>query len=303
MERLLGDTAPSALQLARRLQPAGALAAVVSLLVDQGTVAGVLACGWLAVCLCATAAGVVVARQTWRRAPARHMLGELTVSAGLGYLSVGGAWLVISRLGLRPFDLSTDIVRLTAVHFHYAGFALPVLAAAGLAAVDWLASRVSLVTGCVAAVVGPPIVATGFVLDSGVAQVGGALAMTVAAWAVAFGTFLLATSTSALTRPVIAAENPSLPPPRGREAGRRAGRALLVVSSLSPVVPMLLAVQWALAQHVAMPALSVDAMASTHGLLNGIGFVVAGLAGWLLAGVPAVGLPVATPGVTPGVAQ
>ena len=63
------------------------------------------------------------------------------------------------------------------------------------------------------------------------------------------------------------------------------GRILLVISSLSPLVPMLLAVQWALAQHVDVPALSVRDMANTHGVLNGVGFVIAGLAGWLLAGV------------------
>ena len=285
-ERLLFGDAPGGLQLARRLQPVGAAAAVGALLVDRGVVSGLLACGWMAVCLCATAAGVVVIRDTARAGPTRHTLGHLTIGAGLCYLSVGGAWLVISRLDLRPLDLSSDIVRLTAVHFTYAGFGLSVLAAAGLASVDWMASAVSLVTGCVAAIASPPVVALGFVFDSAVAQVGGALGMTVAAWAVGFGTFLLATSTSALTPPPATGPSPS---PRRDDVARRAGRALLVVSALSPIVPMVLAVQWALAQHVAMPALSIDAMASTHGVLNAIGFVLAGLAGWLLTGLPATG--------------
>jgi hypothetical protein len=304
VERLLGGLVPASLRLARRLHPVGAVAAVVSLLVGEGTLAGVVACGWLAVCLCATVAGVVVAHQTWQRAPERRTLGDLTMAAGLCYLSVGGAWLVISRLELRPFDLSTDIVRLTAVHFHYAGFALPVLAAAGLAGVDWFASRVSLVIGCLAAVAGPPVVAAGFVFDSAVGQVGGALAMTTAAWGVAFGTFLLATSATALTAaPSAASTDPassgarrsssaststavSEPPARParplRDPLNDAGRALLVISSVAPLVPMVLAMQWALAQHVSMPALSINAMASTHGLLNAVGFVMLGLAGWLL---------------------
>lgn len=316
VERLLGGLVPASLRLARRLQPPGAVAAVVSLLLGEGTLAGVVACGWLAVCLCATLAGVAVAHQAWQRAPERRTLGDLTIAAGLCYLSVGGGWLVIGRLGLRPFDLSTDIVRLTSVHFHYAGFAVPVLAAAGLAGVDWFASRVSLVTGCLAAVAGPPVVAAGFVFDSAVGQVGGALAMTTAAWAVAFGTFLLATSATALTAapatsstgasagaatgtarslsasaPTSAPEPLLRPAPRPRDVVNDAGRALLVVSSVAPLVPMVLAVQWALAQHVSMPALSINAMASTHGLLNAVGFVMIGLAGWLLVVPPHLAAP------------
>jgi hypothetical protein len=140
-------------------------------------------------------------------------------------------------------------------------------------------------------------VATGFVFHSGVGQVGGALGMTVAAWAVAFGTMLLATSTSALSPP---ADAPLSASARRDDLFRKAGRALLVVSAFSPIVPMVLAVQWALAQYVSMPALSIDAMASTHGVLNAVGFVVAGLAGWLLVGAPG-GVPDA-PGTQPEVA-
>jgi hypothetical protein len=43
--------------------------------------------------------------------------------------------MVISRAGLRPQDFSHTIVLLTAVHFHFAGFVLPILS--GLAARDF----------------------------------------------------------------------------------------------------------------------------------------------------------------------
>lgn len=287
-ERLLLGAVPAPLRMARRAQPAGAVAATAALLIDEGTLAGVLACGWMAVCLCASAAGVAVLRDVRRAPPSRHTLGHLTIAAGLGYLSVGGGFLVLSRLDLRPFDLSTDIVRLTSVHFHYAGFGLAVLAAAGLASVDWLASAVSLVTGCVAAMASPPIVALGFLFDSAAGQVGGAVGMTVAAWAVAFGTLLLATSSSALSPP---AHAPASASSRRADLARRVARLLLIVSSLSPIIPMVLAVQWALAQHTGMPALTIDAMASTHGVLNAVGFVGAGLVGWLLTGLPVVAPP------------
>lgn len=280
-ERVLAGATPAPVLVARRLQPVGAVAAIAALALDAGGPAGGLAAVWLAVCLCGAMGGLAVAWRLWHPAPdveggpAPLLAG--TVAVGLAYLAVGGAWFVVSRLGLHPLDLSTDVVRLTAVHFHYAGFAVPVLAATGLAAVDFYASRVSLVTGCIAAVVGPFVVAMGIALDTAVVRISGALIMTVAAWAIAFGTFLLSTSNSALTSV----------PMRGRGLVQMVGRWLLVMSSLSPVVPMLLALQWAVAQHSGIPSLGTADMASTHGLLNGVGFVVGGLAGWLLTGAVA----------------
>lgn len=283
VERVLGNATPAAVALARRAHPIGAAFAVASVVLDPGGGAGLLAGVWLAVCTCATLGGVELAAVGWRGGRPT-MLPALTLAAGLAFLSVGGAWLVVSRLGLRPLDLSTDIVRLTSVHFHFAGFGLAVLAGTGLIACDWLASRVALVVGCIAAVVAPPLVASGFALDWAVGQVGGALAMTVAAWTTAFGTFLLATSSTG-------------PAAGGTGAARVVGRTLLVVASFAPLIPMVLAVQWALAQHTRLPALSIDDMAATHGVLNGVGFVMAGLAGWLLTGLtaPATGGETAIP--------
>jgi hypothetical protein len=273
--RVLGDAMPSPLAFARRAHPLGAAAAVAALVVGRGATAGVLASLWLAVCVCATVGGLAVGAAEWARPEGIPRLAAVTLAAALTYLTVGGAWLVLSRLGQRPLDLSTDIVRLTAVHFHYAGFGLSVLAAVGLVATDWLLSRVALVIGCLAAVAGPPLVASGFTFDSAVGQVGGAAVMTVAAWATAFGTFLLATSSTG--------------PARSRGVAPATGRTLLVLAALSPIVPMVLAVQWALAQHTRVPALGIDTMAATHGVLNAV-FVVSALAGWLLSGM-------ATPGV------
>jgi len=51
-------------------------------------------------------------------------------------LAVGGAWLVASRLGMRPMGIQEPIVLLTAVHFHYAGFATATIAAATLRFAD-----------------------------------------------------------------------------------------------------------------------------------------------------------------------
>ena len=167
----------------------------------EGPGAGAVAALWLAVCVCATAGGVAVAGRVVAGDSAsievvRWPLAMVTLAVGLGYLSVGGAWLVISRLGLNPFDLSTDIVRLTAVHFHYAGFGMAAarrhrpgvrrLDGQPRGAVDRQHRRIA----------GPPIVAAGFVSDSALAQVGGRRRGDGGGLGGGFGTFLLATSNS-----------------------------------------------------------------------------------------------------------
>ncbi|MGY4691279.1 YndJ family protein [Salibacterium sp. K-3] len=65
-----------------------------------------------------------------RRLMARGVapLEETAVDAGFMYIAVGGAWFVLSRAGAAPLLPYSDvIVNLTAVHFHYAAFLLPVL--------------------------------------------------------------------------------------------------------------------------------------------------------------------------------
>jgi hypothetical protein len=56
------------------------------------------------------------------------------------------------------------------------------------------------------------------------------------------------------------------------------------------VVPMLLAVSWALGEVTSLPALSIPQMAATHGVVNAVGFSACGVVGWrLLLGAEASG--------------
>lgn len=104
--------------------PAGFLA-VASLLPPRGTVAAALAGGWLAFCGVAALGGIFrFARGDWRT------FDGLCPAVAFMYLSVGGAWFVASRLGLTPLGFEEPIVLLTAVHFHFAVFATPLLARA-----------------------------------------------------------------------------------------------------------------------------------------------------------------------------
>ena len=62
---------------------------------------------------------------------------------------------------------------------------------------------------------------------------------------------------------------------------QRAG-VLLAASSISVVLPMLLAVAYTARPVVGTPALGLQAMAATHGVLNSLLFSLLGLIGWTL---------------------
>lgn len=170
------------------------------------------------------------------------------------------AWVVVATVSLAAstaaielFGIGEPIVRLTAVHYLYAG-------AGALEIARRLHSEVGrwpsvAMAGLLATAAAPPVVAAGFVLHAPVPQIGGAVLMTLGVWSSA--TVLIVRAWSDRTAP--------------RQAGR-------VVAGLTPWIPMVLAVSWASAQHVdGVRSLSVPDMARFHGLANGVGFVLVGL--------------------------
>jgi len=53
---------------------------------------------------------------------------QFSTLVGFLYLPVGAAWALADRVGIHPFGFQDPIVMLTAAHFHYAGFVLPIVA-------------------------------------------------------------------------------------------------------------------------------------------------------------------------------
>ncbi len=97
-----------------------------------------------------------------RDSPGSHGLRVLTLPqavarAALLLWTVGAGWLVIDAFGLRPLGFSPLVVRLTAIHFHYAAFIVPVIAAVVAAAYPSALSR----TTAVISVLGAPSTAIG----------------------------------------------------------------------------------------------------------------------------------------------
>jgi hypothetical protein len=179
------------------------------------------------------------------------------------YAVVAAVALGHSRFGVEMLGTSEPIVELTAVHFTYAGAGALALAAFSIRRHEHR-SRLSLAAVSLTAAA-PPLVAAGFVTHEGVLQVSGAVVMTAGVWLTAVRQ--LQTAAAGTTRQL--------------------SRYLLAISGLAVWVPMVLAVAWAAGQHWNVPALSIDAMARTHGVANAFGFVLCGLVGRHLATRPA----------------
>jgi hypothetical protein len=179
----------------------------------------------------------------------------------MGFLAIGGGWLLVSRSGLHPGGFSPTIVELTAVHFHFAGFAATLMAALTVAslAARPLAQRIA-VAGAYLVVAGIPIVAAGITVAFQPAALVGAA--------------LLAGGVITVAAVVVVAVVPDAP---------TRARFPLVISAVSVLLPMVLAVLYTARPVLNTPSLSLRDMAATHGVLNSLLFSVLGLVGWRIS--------------------
>jgi uncharacterized protein (UPF0548 family) len=234
------------LRTLRRWHPVAAAFAVASLVLETGSWAAALAAPWTAFTLAIATVGV--GRLLSRRpAPSAAM----AIDVGLIFLAVGGTWLLISRAGLRPLAFSDAIVELTAMHFHYAGFALPI--AAGAAATRL--GRGFALPGLVVA--GVPLTAAGITL--------GGLPEALAATVMVAGGLGVA---ALLLR--LAGDSATVP------------RLLLTIAGCALAAGMVLALWWAWSPVFGWSGPTLELMARTHGSLNALGFALLGLAGLVL---------------------
>jgi hypothetical protein len=232
---------------------AAALLTTVSFFLDNRTAAAWFASSWLLVCAGFAGDGVrrfVIAGS--------KSFTQFCFAAGEGYLLVAGAWLVASRAGVQPLAFREPIVLLTAVHFHFAGFASAVLA--GLTYERFRESRwrAALQAAILAVVCGPGILGLAFLF--------GPKVKLVAALLIAVGQFGLA---GGMVRVGIAAKE-------------RGGRWLLFVAGASVAAGMILAAGWAVGEYPLQAFVNIRQMAEFHGVLNAVGFVLCGLLAWRL---------------------
>lgn len=245
-----------ALRSASWLQLPAAILTAVSFWMSPGIAAVILALPWLCFgCL----AGTVALRNLVGGCCARFH--SLCISASFLYLLVGCAWLAASRYGFAPLGFHEPIVLLTAVHFHFAGFAAPLLAMATGAAVKSKSptARRLFTIVAVGVLAGPGLLAAGFVVGPRTKL---AMALVVACSEAALSLYFLACI-------------PKLRP--------RLAQFLISLSAASVLVAMALAAIWAMGEFPLQPFVHLNEMAKFHGTANSLGFVLCGLVGWSLA--------------------
>ncbi|MGI9429278.1 MAG: YndJ family protein [Bythopirellula sp.] len=120
---MLSDDVSLWWQRARLAQLPAAILFAVALILPQGWQSALLSLPWFLVALMFAGVGLANLTRHGIRSPER-----LGVSAGMIMLLVGASWAMLDRWGMRPLKFEPVIVLLTAIHFHYAGFALPILA-------------------------------------------------------------------------------------------------------------------------------------------------------------------------------
>ncbi len=242
-------TARRALTMARAAQPVAALLLVAALSTSAGLVGGLLALPWL----CVTGLIALTGALTLRAGPLPRDASAAEI-CGLLFIAVGGAWTIASRLGLNPLGFSDTIVLLTAVHFHYAGFALPILVA-----------RVGALRP------GPPAIAVALGVVSGVPLL--AMGITFSPALETAAAVIVALSGSGLaTLQLTLASDERLP-------GWR--RGLLAVSGVAFLFGMGLALIYGIGAVTGERMLGIPMMLETHGVINSLGFVVPGLVAWV----------------------
>jgi hypothetical protein len=243
------------LRLAVALQLPAAVLLAIAFRLEPGGWATLLAAPWAAVLLMLAASGLSRAVQrSWGDLPA------LCGDAGLVFAAVGAAWLLADRAAIRPMDFSGEIVLLTAIHFHYAGIVLPILAAKALHQLQQRTLGALIAAGVIA---GVPAVAVGITLT----QLQAASAVEAAA------ALLMAVSGAA-----VGVVHVGLGLQRHGSVGVRCG---WVIAGGSLAVGMALAALYGVRGFFTpWPWLDIPWMRALHGSVNAIGFGLCGTLAW-----------------------
>jgi len=262
------------------LQPVGALFVTISVVIPSGTVAAALAVPWVLVTALLGLAGLARVRdrfvRVWRSGGGDGTGGpngrgepnsvwtvltapETLIDAGFGYVTVGSVALVLSHLDV-TFGFDPAIILLTAVHFHYAGFVLPVFTGFAGRCVGPAGDRVYRPLAAVV-LVGPALIALG-ISFSPVVEIA------------AVGVFTLAV---ALLGGYVTVRVASRRP--------RAQRVLLRLAALALPVSMALALGYGIGAYTGNPpfGLTLSTMVTLHGSLNAYAFGFFGLIAWRLS--------------------
>jgi hypothetical protein len=252
--RLEQDSAESTLiRAARLLQFPAAILVVASFFFERGVLATALVTPWFIVGSLVGCRGLLVLLS-----PTPKNLKTACVTASFFYLPIGCAWLIASRFGLTPINFQEPIVLLTAVHFHFAGFAAPLMTRAAATVIERgrLLARRTFSVVAAGVLAGPAVLAAGFIVGPRL-KVAAALILVASEIGLALF-FLMAV----------------------RRLHPRWTRVFVTISAASVLGAMCLAAVWAIGEYPLQPFVHLAEMAKFHGTANALGFTLCGLVGW-----------------------
>ena len=250
---LPGEQGSLLYQLAVLIQPVAAVPAIASFYVETGPLSASLSAAWFILTALIALIGLMRLKSH-----GLHPIEELSIDAGLLYLPVAGVWLIVYRLGIQPFDYGETIILLTVVHFHFAGFAAPIIAGmSGRVLATRKHPQVVFKLSVFAMVASMPLVAAG---------------ITFSPWLGLIGTLMLSAGLVMLAVLTVGWVIPAVAP--------LTTRLLLFVGALSSCTAMVLACLYAYSLPMKLLIINIPTMALTHGILNAFGFVACSLLAW-----------------------
>ncbi len=244
---------------------AGAVA-TLSFTIGSGVVAAAMAVPWFGIAATLALNELrAIGYLSLLRRPSAAVLRPLATWV---WMASGAGWLIAHRLGLEPLGFDRGITLLTVAHFHVAGLGLTALLTlthgrrpgSTLLAAMWLHQA------------GMLAVAAGLTFSDHL-EVAGAAAVTVAlaVWATIVVGWL-------------------------RGGIRGLARLLLVVAAVTWILPMVLALGWALAPFLPEPVVTTfETMLRYHAAPQTVGLVLCGLAGIMLTDPACENPPLADP--------
>ncbi len=238
-----------------KLHPPMAVLAGLSFITPPGWIAGLLSIGWFVF-------SIVVFLYGFARFSARGIrpLEELSIDIGLMYFLLGGAWFVMGRFGMDVMDFSTTIIQLTAIHFHFSAFVLPIfnglLGRFLLHQTDRLSKTYRLATFGILA--GPILIAIG-ITYSRIFEF------------VSVGIFVIALLLYCIEMFTYALPKISWMP-----------RVFLFLSTSALMVTLALSFLYGFSRALNILIISIPNMVLFHGVGNALLVVLCGIAGWLI---------------------
>ncbi len=237
------------------MQVPAALFILPAALLEPSKLAAALTLQWLLTTLLIAVVGVLrVWLEGWRS------WQEGAISAGLVYVALGGVWLLFDRLGVQPLGFESSLVRLTAIHFHYAGFLLPLIT--GLAGREIRSHEARLAT--IGVTFGVPLVALGITAT----QLGfNPIIETIAAIVASLAALLTAVLHLRLAR---------------MASFTTLTRLLFALCGIALAGSMILSTLYGVRFYWPLAWLDIPWMRALHGTANALGFGLAGIVGWSL---------------------